>query len=78
MLFSRLGTIGLSVIQASLEADAMVDNHAIRAGSKKETVIVLFEPQAPITALDIRNGLVTAHRYSDSPVSSSASVPRLT
>lgn len=62
MLWSRLGTIGLSAIQGSLEADAVLDHAAIRVSNKTESAIVQFEPQAPITASDIRNGIVRISR----------------
>ena len=58
MWLSRLGTLSITAIQGALAADAMEDHSVVRLELKSREVIVQFEPQAPITALELRNGIV--------------------
>ncbi len=58
MWLSRLGTLSITAIQGALAADAMEDHSLVRLELKIREVVVQFEPQAPITALELRNGIV--------------------
>ena len=58
MWLSRLGTLSITAIQGARAADAMEDHSLVRLELKNREVVVQFEPQAPITALELRNGIV--------------------
>jgi hypothetical protein len=58
MWLSRLGTLSITAIQGALAADTLEDHSPIRPEMKGREVVVHYEPQAPITEFELRNGIV--------------------
>jgi len=53
-----LGTLSITAIQGALAAEALEAHSLVRLESKDCEVVVQFEPQAPITEFELRNGIV--------------------
>jgi|GEM_PF-5710981 len=58
MWLSRLGTLSITAIQGALAADALENHSLVPVESKCREVVVQFEPQTPITAFELRYGIV--------------------